>query len=168
MNEIWKDIAGYEGLYQVSNLGRIKSLPRNGTINLERFIKPRVDSGYERVWLSKNNKTKPLKISRLVAMAFISNTYNKPEVNHIDGNKLNNCVVNLEWVTKSENIKHAFYSGLAKPTKEQKHAKANFVIATQVRMLCKQGIKQIEIARIFGLSRTIVSNIKLNKSWKID
>jgi hypothetical protein len=163
--EIWKDVPEYEGLYQVSNLGRIKSLPRNGTRNSSRILKPRVDLGYERVWLSKADVVKPHKISRIVASVFILNPFNKPEVNHIDGNKSNNNVNNLEWVTKSENIKHAFNTGLAKPIREQKHAVINYNIAHQIRVLCETGMKQVDIARKFNITPQLVSSVKLNKSW---
>lgn len=99
--EIWKDIAGYEGLYQVSNFGRIKSL-RSKIILASLSSK----SGYCYVGLAKNGMNKQKSVHRLVALAFIPNSENKPEVNHIDGNKHNNTVKNLEWVTKSENMKH--------------------------------------------------------------
>ncbi len=100
VGEIWKDIRGYESLYQVSNLGRVKSIPREGTKG--GFLKPSISkSGYLCVTLSKNNKTKRFPIHRLVANNFL-------EVNHKDGNKLNNKLNNLEFVTKSQNILHRF------------------------------------------------------------
>ena len=103
MEELWKDIDGYEGLYQVSNLGNVKSLNYNRT-GKERILKPGNNGlGYLNVLLCKNGKTKTFKIHRLVANAFIPNPYNKPEVNHKDENKTNNCVDNLEWMTSKEN-----------------------------------------------------------------
>ena len=95
--EIWKDIAGYEGVYKISNLGRVKSLNylRKG-IEKER-IPNKNNSGYLIVGLHKNGKIKQFLIHRLVAEAFIENPENLPQVNHIDENKLNNCVENLEW-----------------------------------------------------------------------
>ncbi len=103
MKEIWKDIEGYEGLYQISNLGNVKSLKNNI------ILKPSKNSkGYLQVFLWKNGSGKLLRIHRLVAKAFIPNFDDKPQVNHIDGNKQNNRVNNLEWVTNSENQKHAF------------------------------------------------------------
>lgn len=107
MKEIFKDIKGYENLYKISNYGNVKSL-KNSII-----LKPAKNHrGYLHVALYKNNKTKAHRIHRLVAQAFISNPENKPQVNHKDGNKLNNCVDNLEWVTNGENQKHAFKLGL--------------------------------------------------------
>lgn len=114
MIEIWKDIKGYEGLYQVSNLGRVKSMARETpftnrwgqriTRTKKEFImKDKTTcNGYKGICL-RNNGMKWIGIHRLVAIAFIPNPENKPEVDHIDGNKKNNCVDNLRWVTKEEN-----------------------------------------------------------------
>ena len=115
MQEVWKDIKGYEGLYQVSNLGRARSLDRyvrNGTSNKNikrgKILKPcATRDGYLQLNLIKNKKKKVSTVHRLVAKAFIVNFENKPCVNHIDGNKQNNNVENLEWVTYSENTIHA-------------------------------------------------------------
>lgn len=107
--EVWKDVKGYEGFYQVSNLGRVKSLPRNGTVKRERILTPHRVGGYLHAELNMRGVHKGKKIHRLVAEAFIPNPDNKREVNHIDGNKHNNTVENLEWVTSSENQLHAFH-----------------------------------------------------------
>lgn len=120
MKEVWKPIEGYEGLYEVSNLGRIKGLrrdvaipnPRLGTVGYRTYperIKPCVENryGYYQVTLSKEAKSRTLRVHRLVALAFIPNPDNKPYINHIDGNKKNNRVSNLEWCTASENNWHA-------------------------------------------------------------
>ena len=101
MKEIWKDIKEYEGLYQVSNLGRVKNLYTNSILKGCKHI-----NGYLGVTLSKNGSKSTKKIHRLVAQAFISNTENKSQVNHIDENKTNNMISNLEWVTAKENSNH--------------------------------------------------------------
>lgn len=111
MKEIWKDIQGYEGLYQVSNLGNVKSLNWNHCnqqklLSLD-FNGTETKGRYYKVTLFKNHKRKGHLVHRLVAEAFIPNPKNKPQVNHIDGNKINNCVSNLEWVTEKENVNHA-------------------------------------------------------------
>jgi hypothetical protein len=106
MDDTWKDVIGYEGLYTISNTGEIKSLRRN------RIIKSWVYSKYYIISLSNNNVRRTLYLHRLIANHFIPNPENKTQVNHIDGNKLNNSISNLEWVTCSENIKHAYDIGL--------------------------------------------------------
>lgn len=99
-NEIWKDIEGYEGLYQVSNLGRVKSL----YLGKERILKPgKHRCGYLCVALCKDGKMKTYKVHRLVAINFIQNSLNLPQVNHKDENKENNCVWNLEWCDNKYN-----------------------------------------------------------------
>lgn len=121
MTEVWKDIKNYEGLYQISNLGRVKSFPRKGTqTKEERILKYKYDKkGYCCVSLH-NKKPKPFKVHRLVAMAFIENKEGKVQVNHIDGDKKNNRVDNLEWCTNGENQKHAYKIGLQKSTRKKK------------------------------------------------
>lgn len=120
--EIWKDIKGYEGLYVVSNTGKIKSIDRyitdkNGKIKFThgRIIKVRSqNSGYNVLRLCKNGKKPAFTVHRIVAETFIPNPENKPYTNHKDGNKQNNRVSNLEWVTPSENMRHAVDTGLWK------------------------------------------------------
>lgn len=119
MKEIWKDIEGYEGLYQVSNFGEVKSLERTktngkGIVKIEEKILTQniTNWGYYRVALYKNGTRKYHRVHRLVAKAFIDNPNNKEQVNHIDGNKLNNHVSNLEWCTRLENMYHARITGL--------------------------------------------------------
>ena len=114
LEEIWKSIKGYEGLYEISNFGRVKSMPKL-RMKKEKIMKPSNRGGYLRISLSKDGISKSFYIHRLVAESFIPNLDGKKEVNHIDGNKKNNNASNLEWSTRSENMKHAFKTGLSKP-----------------------------------------------------
>lgn len=106
--EIWKDVVGYEGLYQVSNLGRVRNIKR---LNI---LKPHYDGQhrYLQVCLCKNGHPKNLLLHRVVAKTFIPSELDNLEVNHKDGNKTNNNVDNLEWCTRSENLEHAVNNGL--------------------------------------------------------
>ena len=111
--EIWKDVIGYEGYYQVSNLGRVKGLSRPIIGNKrgytsEHFLKESITRGYKSVTFSVNKQHKTMKIHRLVAICFLDNPNNYPQINHKDGNKLNNCVSNLEWCDASFNNKHKY------------------------------------------------------------
>ena len=119
--EIWKDVKGYEGLYQVSSWGNVKSLERIDNNNhpiKEKIIKfYKTIGGYIQVCLWKNGKVKHFQIHRLVAQAFIPNPYNLPEVNHKDENPLNNCVENLEWCDHNYNINYGTRTEKASETK---------------------------------------------------
>lgn len=118
--EVWKDVKGYENLYEVSNLGRVKSKDRFTTGNRNRKLKGKIliqcknNLGYCIVYLCKDGKPKTTRVHRIVAGAFIENPTNKPYINHKDGNPQNNNVDNLEWCTQKENIHHAFKTGLVK------------------------------------------------------
>lgn len=121
MEEIWKGVDGFEGFYQVSNLGRVKSLERQAKHNRfnvmmtlrEKYLRPGISSStYITVILSDGIKRKTFSLHRLLAIAFIPNPLNLPYINHIDGNKLNNNLSNLEWCTASENMKHAHRIGI--------------------------------------------------------
>ena len=107
MKEIWKEITGYEGKYQISNLGKVKSLVGNSKI-----LKPELRTGYYSVSLMKNRKRKKHRIHRLVAIAFIPNPDNLPTINHKDENKLNNYVDNLEWCTAKYNSHYSKHASL--------------------------------------------------------
>lgn len=113
--EIWHDVRGYEGIYQVSNIGNVRSLDRicNGVRVKGQYKKQSINSnGYRVVNLVYCGKQRLGLVHRLVATAFIDNPHDKQEVNHIDGDKTNNNVKNLEWVTGDENMEHAFSIGL--------------------------------------------------------
>ena len=152
-DEVWKDIEGYEGLYQVSTCGNIKSLARivhsekRGDYKIKEKILKQSDTttGYKKVELCKDNeKRKSFKVHRLVAQAFIPNPNNKPEVNHIDGNKINNNIDNLEWVTSSENSIHAYETGL-NPNKKELDEKEI------IYMYCELNMTMQEIAKHFNV-----------------
>ena len=116
--EVWKDIEDYPN-YQVSNLGRIKSIPRVRTKG--GILKQEIDKmGYLKVYLMKDNKGHLVSTHRIVAKVFISNPDNLPQVNHIDGNKTNNKVENLEWCTAKENVNHRFKVLKQKPFRKYK------------------------------------------------
>ena len=160
-DETWRDIKGYEGLYQVSNYGRVKSLIK-GII-----LKPKVcKTGYLCVGLWKDGKQKWMLIHRLVTQTFIPNPVNKPQVNHIDGVKSNNVVYNLEWVTSSENNQHAVNTGLSKLVGEDNHqSKLTNDDVTKIKKL-KGVYSQRELARMFGVSKGAIHFIHHDVNWK--
>lgn len=128
MKEVWKDIEGYEGLYQVSNYGRVKSLARtkmnHGKSQLipERIMsQEKNSSGYLRVNLYKNSDRKRMLVHRLVAHAFISNPENKPCIDHIDTDKTNNHADNLRWCTQKENCDNPITNERLKKTYAKAH-----------------------------------------------
>lgn len=176
-DEIWKDIKGYEGLYQVSNYGRIKALSK--TVNRgkchrswkEHYLKYGVDNrGYYKTHLSKNGVNKTVKVHRIVAQTFINNQLNKKEVNHKDGNKQNNTVDNLEWVTKSENQLHAYKTGLNSKAAERNPAHkltwkdVNYIRANYQPYDPKYGA--VALGKQLNVHRKTIMRVALYQLWK--
>lgn len=164
-NEVWRDIPEYEGLYQVSNLGRVKNL-NNFHTKMEKILKPTLHpKGYLRVALFKNRKPKFFSVHRLVAVSFIENPENKDCINHIDCNKQNNEVDNLEWVTTQENQTHAINNGLYKVL--DNHPRTNLTLeqVTEIRDLLSQNKSPKEVAMLFNVKRSCIYDIKLGRTW---
>lgn len=184
--EEWVDIKGFNGKYQVSNTGKVRSLC---------YKNPRILStgktgkyrNYLEVKLYKGGRGtgKNYKVHRLVAEAFLPNPDNKPQVNHIDGNTFNNDVSNLEWATDSENQKHAWDNGLHKPTKAhqdscreaskvwiKKHPNGNNCsltleeVAEIKMMLADRKLKMTVIADLYNVNYKVIQNIKNGKTYK--
>lgn len=166
MEEIWKDIVGFEGLYQVSNLGNVKRLFSKRVLQ-ERLIGRNIDRyGYVKRVLSKEGKMYFFTEHRLVAIAFIDNPKNKATVNHKNGIKTDNRVENLEWHTNSENMSHAIETGL-KDQKGIKHHKCKLT-EEQVLEIRKIGFSEtrMSLSKKYGISRTNVLGIIRGKFWK--
>jgi hypothetical protein len=125
MSEIWKDIKGYEGRYEISNLGNVRSIRLTKSVILKASDR---GNGYLAVSLCMNNIKTTKNIHSLIAQAFIPNISNKREINHINGIKTDNRIENLEWCTSSENSKHAYQIGLQRP-----YISENNKIATRER-----------------------------------
>lgn len=176
MKEIWKDIEGYEGIYQVSNTARVIGLPRKfirkdgkSYIVKKREIKVRIGwGGYYNVALSLDGKKKTYPIHRLVAQAFIPNPLNKSQVNHIDGNKGNNNVDNLEWVTGSENVAHAFRTGLRKTVvgnHKLSEDDVRYIRKKYKNRTCYRWGKK-ELAKELGISTSTIDFVLKGITWK--
>jgi hypothetical protein len=176
MEENWKNI-DEEGLYQVSNLGRVRStkrivLRKNGANHTVagRILKPATDvRGYFRVAFKLNNgKLTTYKVHRLVAKAFILNLENKPEVNHINGIKDDNRVENLEWCTGSENSLHAYKNGLIQPKRGEKNGNSKLT-DKQVLEIREKYIPHIYPSRKlgieYGVNKSIILDIVNRKIW---
>ena len=146
----WRDIIGYEGIYQVSNTGQIRSLERwNGHKRVKRespyiMSQSTTTTGYKKVELQVRKNRKSLKVHRLVAMAFISNPENKPNINHKDGNPTNNRVDNLEWCTQKENVEHAYATGLIPKTTVSKE---------ELQAYVESGLQKRQIARLVHMTQ---------------
>ena len=172
--EIWKPIEGFNGDYEINPIGVVRKLEKRSIINgttfnrKARIIQPRTSvDGYHSVTLFKNDKAVGKRISRLVAETFIPNPNNLPSVNHIDGVKSNNSIGNLEWVTVKENTIHAFKHNLRNNKAENNpHAKLKDDDIQKIFDSHKQGISNILIAEIYGVTPSTISGILCRKFWK--
>lgn len=176
LDEEWRDIEGYEGYYQVSSLGRVRSVKRvvlksdgiwmncKSTI-LRPFIG--TTANYLETQLSKDNIPKKFLIHRLVAYAFLGLTPNSSlEVNHKDGNRHNNAVQNLEVVTHQENINHSIRTKLKNDYGElHKRAVLTNAQAAEIRQKWRDGSKQVDLANYYGVSKQTICSVVHNKTY---
>lgn len=177
IDEIWKPVKDFEGLYEVSNLGRVRSLPK--PINYKgiktvlykgKVLKGSQDkAGYIHVILHKNTKPYVRLVHRLVAVAFIPNPNNYREVNHINANKTDNRVENLEWCTCQQNKDHAVKNGL---TAIGERNSAHKLTETEVKKIRAEYVKDSHdfntwsLAKRYGVSQTTIRMIVNNKTWR--
>lgn len=177
MKEQWKEIKGNREIYEISNLGNIKTKDREGARG--KYIKGHIlsqrdnSNGYLRCDINIEGKTKSYLVHRLVAEKFIPNPDDKPFVNHIDGNKHNNSIDNLEWCTRSENEKHAWKTGLKHDiaTKGELHGMhklskkdVEYIRANHIRN--GGNIKTGELAHIFNVNPQTITDIVSERIWR--
>ena len=163
MIEEWRDVVGYEDLYQVSSMGRVRNV-RRGTV-----LKTHPDrAGYIKIGLSKNGRQTGKFVHRLVAEAFIDNPESKTDVNHKNGIKGNNNLSNLEWNTRSENLLHAYRTGLlvVKHGEEASRSKFTEEQVSEIKILHESGISQSSIARVLGVTQPTISYIVNGVNWR--
>ena len=172
--EVWKDIDGYEGSYQVSNSGKVRSLDREITKtnrhgNVQNFkLKGRElrhndnGKGYLAVQLGRGNRRY---VHRLVAEMFIDNPFELPSINHIDNNTKNNNVTNIEWVTHQENIQHKVRQGRQHKGERIHSTKLKEDDVREIRKLLSNGVSQSKIAEMYNITQTPISKIKRGVTW---
>lgn len=168
MNE-YKDVVGYEGLYTVSNTGLVFSSPKGTSNPRGKHMSISNDhNGYPRVVLRKNGKKYNHSVHRLVAETWIPNTDCLPQVNHINGDKNDNRVENLEWCTASYNSHHREKLGLRRKLIGEEHPNSKLTKESvqRIRESLSKGRNQNELASIFGVSQTTISHINSNLIWR--
>lgn len=173
MSNGWKSVEGYEDIYEVSRTGVIRRLDRyvtnkNGVTSFLKgcsSISQSLSLGYPRVSLLGRSE----KVHRIVATAFLDNLNNYNQVNHIDGNKLNNNVNNLEWCTGKQNVAHAYKKGLRTPTKGTIHgmSKLSEKDVIEIRQMASEGgLKNYEIADLFNINTSTITKIVKRRTWR--
>ena len=167
MREVFEDLKGYEESYQISDFGRIFTKRRlvGNQIYYGRELVPQLtNDGYLKVTLCKNGESKKFYLHRLVALQFIDNNTNLPQVNHKDGNKLNNTVTNLEWCTKIENQNHAVRTGLMQRGQDRPSAKLTEEQVLEIYKL-KGILKSQDIANKYNVSKNTINCILRGSKW---
>lgn len=177
-DEIWKDIINYEGIYQISNQGRVRSLNRIAFLRQDRYADARKvhfkgkilknyndGTGRRMVGLCHYGLTKFFAVHRLVATHFIDNPNNYPVVNHKNNNHLDNRASNLEWCTTAYNVQHMYNSNrrIKSKLKPNKLTTSDIV---KIKKLLKTNITNISIARLFKVHPTTITHIKTGRNWK--
>lgn len=169
MIEIWKQVPTYKGEYSISSLGIIKRDSRPGKIMREKIMKPRINKeGYAQITLSKKGIAKTYLLHRLVCHAFKGKCPALKEVNHKDGNKLNNCLSNLEYKTRKKNIIHSFRLGLSKPIRGSRNisSKLNENDVLEIRKKYSEGnIFLKDLAKQYGVSQSLTAQIVRKEKW---
>lgn len=175
--EVWEEIPNYNGIYFVSNLGRVKSIDRNvfnkgnnsNCFRKGKVLRPNKDSGgylYVGLYSVDGNKTSSIKIHRLVAHAFCDGYSEGLEVNHKDGIRHNNTVNNLEWVTKSQNMRDVYKRGFNTNGEKGNNSKLKDSDIGVIASLYDQGVSQGIIAKAFNVHQATISNVIRNKHYK--
>lgn len=162
---MWKNILGYEGKYEVSSSGQVRSMRYNNTSKIKILSQKTNRGGYQQVTLCSNGKTRTFSVHRLVAQAFLPNYSDDTQVNHIDCDKKNNAVSNLEMCTQQENMNHARRNGLLKTLKGDDCPTAKLT-SDIVREIRKSPKRNIELAKEYGVHRSLVSMVRRGKIWK--
>ena len=165
--ENWKPVVGYEGLYEVSSHGRVKSMRSGHGRFAGRILKPHVHtSGYPDVKLFAEGRRRHMLIHRLVLTAFVGPRPKGMECRHLDGDPTNNHISNICWGTRSENIGDKFRHGTVARGERHGEAKLTDSKVREIRKLLCQGVVQTKIGRLFGVGRTAIMYIKSGKRWR--
>lgn len=169
-NEVWKDVVGFEGLYSVSNLQRVRSEKRksNGhwSVVCERILRPgKHKFGYPKFTLCKNGKLYYVHLHRLVAQAFIPNPSNLPCINHKDNNPDNNSIDNLEWCTHKYNSRYAYKQERLSKVGEKNHMSK--LSETEVLEIFNSKLGRIPLSMKYNVSKQTVYDIKAGRRWYV-
>lgn len=168
INERWKEIPEYEGLYEVSTCGRVRRVKSGNHTHAGRVLSPRNKSGYHLFTISKNSKPRTFKASRLVAASFLPNPENKATVNHRNGIKNDDRVGNLEWATVAENTQHAYDTDLAHGRKGEKHhnSKLTEPQVRTIKALLTRGYHWKDLGDMYSVSPMTIRDINYGRTWE--
>jgi hypothetical protein len=158
-----RDVKGYEGLYFVNEFGEIYSYPKKTRKGVRKMLTHKNKNGYLSIDLCKNGNIKKYSLHRIIALAFLDNIENKEQVNHINGNKHDNRIENLEWSTRSENQKHSIETGL-RSAKGEKNSQSKLT-EKDVLNIFNDKRTYIQISKDFKISISTISDIKRGHTW---